>query len=561
MYKNIKSRWADTRNYFPSRWGESIVVLLIAALGAALSLCVTGYVFGISNNLFHLPIIASLYDEPQFQNDAFIQSLRYFASGPWMILAGSDRYVDGPRLFLGLLYLSRFISFVGFLMCAELLGVRTLLERSIFVVLLCFIKLMQGTSAAGGGGLFINHFTHSEVANGLTMLTLYFAVRGRVTATFSMNGIVFFFNAFVAVWNAAPIAVILLAQLRRGEVTVRDALKNGALGIAVFLVIASPVLSNIWFNPEFGMSLNFDYRVYLEQYWPFHTLFWFNPFTEKLWLIVVVTVGTLSFIALGKSANLFQAALWSYVVVYLFGIVAPLLTNSPTVLNLNLLRSSTCLHLLASLGAISLATIWVAGVEQIRSRVLGPLLVLSVSTLKLATIFAIPLIAISFAPGVVRRVYRIRLDYAAIVMLIVIWPLVVWSSARRNAVLAEGIPEWKEIGHWARANTSPDAVFLIPYQETDSVIFQYASHRRIWVDKKRGAAVMWMPSYYATWWPRVSEVSRLTSLSEMSLYASQNGISYIADVCNPAESQERLVFRTAHFCVFSVARTATRGLP
>lgn len=61
---------------------DLVGLLAIAATGALISLCLTGHLFGIANNIFHLPILASLFDERQYADDAFIQSLRYFAAGP-----------------------------------------------------------------------------------------------------------------------------------------------------------------------------------------------------------------------------------------------------------------------------------------------------------------------------------------------------------------------------------------------------------------------------------------------------------------------------------------------
>src|SRR5208337_1354419 len=106
-------------------------LLLTANIGALLSLAISGFVFGINNNEFHLPIVGLLYDEPQFTHDEFIQSLRYFSSGLWLLLRGVDRYVDPHLLFLGLDYISRLIAFLGFLACADLLGIRTSKDRAI----------------------------------------------------------------------------------------------------------------------------------------------------------------------------------------------------------------------------------------------------------------------------------------------------------------------------------------------------------------------------------------------------------------------------------------------
>jgi hypothetical protein len=116
----------------PGNGFDTLAFVIIAALGALVSFAFTGFVFGIVNNLFHLPIAGAFYDEPQFAHDPFVQSLRYFASGIWLLLRGADHYVDSYSLFILLHYFSRFIAFVGFLACADLLGVRSRKERAVF---------------------------------------------------------------------------------------------------------------------------------------------------------------------------------------------------------------------------------------------------------------------------------------------------------------------------------------------------------------------------------------------------------------------------------------------
>lgn len=128
------------------------------------------------------------------------------------------------------------------------------------------------------------------------------------------------------------------------------------------------------------------------------------------------------------------------------------------------------------------------------------------------------------------------------------------------------------VGEWARSATRPDAIFLVPTEllpgettrttaTTDSPvpdpaqnaeIFEYASHRRVWVDFRRGAAVMWTPSYYATWWPRVSEVLALKTLPGKIAYARQHGIDYVVDACpNGIDGNGAIAaFRKNDLCVF-----------
>ena len=161
-------------------WNVDLIeVLLIATAGALISLIATGCVLGVRNDLYFLPIAGALYDQPQFAHDLFIQSLRHYASGPWMILGGVASHINVSWLFLALGFLSRFLSFLGFLACAALLDIHARKDRVLLTFLLCVTSLLRGQSLAGDGGLFINYFTHSEVANGLTLLLLYssFAVR------------------------------------------------------------------------------------------------------------------------------------------------------------------------------------------------------------------------------------------------------------------------------------------------------------------------------------------------------------------------------------------------
>ena len=172
---------------------------VIAASGALISILTTGFMVGVRNDLYYLPIVRALYNEPQFAADAFIQSLRYFSAGPWILLKGVANHFDPYWILLGLDFLSRFLSFIGFLACADILGLRRRSERALFAALLCATPLLRGQSLAGDGGLFINYFTHSEVDNGLTLIILFLLIRGWLASALIVNGLVFFINAFIGV--------------------------------------------------------------------------------------------------------------------------------------------------------------------------------------------------------------------------------------------------------------------------------------------------------------------------------------------------------------------------
>jgi hypothetical protein len=570
---------AKDRDASPGRGAFDLIGFAgAAAVGALLSLALTGFVFGINNNIFHLPIVGALYDEPQFAQDPYIQSLRFFASGLWLLLRGVDRYVDTYGLFLGLDYLSRFLAFVGFLACADVLGVRRRKERALFSGLLCLTPLLRGFSYAGEGGLFLNYFTHSEIANGLTLISLYFAYRGRLTAAFGFNGAVFFVNAFIAVWNALPLGMIVLYLLFVQQVHWRKAAIDGAIGLLVFFMLSAPVIWNVLSNPDFGSRTDFDIVAYHKQYFPYHFLFAFVPLKKRIAVAIVCLLAFSSFAALGAPARPFLLALFGYMAVYVLGIIAPHITRDATILNmllrLTLLRVSTFFHLLAALGSLALAIQWLMRRDRIHAKVLAPLLVVLLCTSKYLLVAAPFVILVSLIPGALLLVPpqltygRLPIGYAAAVCIAIAGASSVLMTIEQNRESAKVASEWTALGRWARANTPADAIFLIPTVDIskrieprskgvsevdpaifDSAIFEYEAHRRVWIDDKRGGAVMWAPSYYKIWWPRVSDVLALGSHYERMAYARQKAINYVVDFCAPDQGPPPL-FRTERLCVY-----------
>ncbi len=557
---------------------DAVGLGVIAAVGAGLSLALTGFSFGISNNLFHLPIVAALFDEPQFAGDAFIQSLRFFAAGPWLVLTGSARWIDPWWLFLGLDILSRFLAFFGFLLCAHPLGVTSTGQRAVFAGLLCLSSLLRIDSYAGGAGLFINYFTHSEIANGLTLIMLFFAAQGRLLPAFAMNGVVFFVNAFVAVWNAAPLGLMVVALLAERRLGWRRAVRDGALGLAVFLVLAAPVILNVLSNPEFGTAPTREYIEFLNQYWPFHFLFTANPWSGRIALAAVLALGVAALAILGRPARPFLLALGGFAAVYAIGIILPSLTHAPALLNLHLLRAGGMIHLLAVLGASAVVVRWLSDSDRRRAVVLAPLLAVLLCSHRYLAGLAPLLLLFGHLPATLRLVPAsltsgwLRADRIALAAVLAFWVLVQLPEVvQRQRADAATAAEWSALGDWAKTHTAPDALFLVATNNTSlrmfrgeavpadagdpallesTMTFEYRSHRRVWVDFKRGAAVMWSPGYDDIWWPRVSAVLALPDHAARLAYARARGIEYVIEACAPAVAAPP-VTRTARLCVYA----------
>jgi hypothetical protein len=65
--------------------------------------------------------------------------------------------------------------------------------------------------------------------------------------------------------------------------------------------------------------------------------------------------------------------------------------------------------------------------------------------------------------------------------------------------------------------------FLVPIGE-DFDEFQLRARKEVWVWKSQGAAVMWLPSFYAQWMPRYEAVLQLRTPLDFVTYAQNNGI-------------------------------------
>jgi hypothetical protein len=550
-------------------------LLAVASVGAAFSLLFTGFVFGIDNNVFHLPIVASLYDEPQFQHDTFIQSLRYFSSGIWLILGGTARWIDPYALFLGLAFVSRLLAFVGFLLCATLLGVRGMRPACVFAVLICFASLLQGEAAAGDGGLFLNYFTHSEMANGTTLIAIYYVLRARPAAAVVWVGITFFINIFMAAWLLVPFAALAAVDLAAGRLQPRPLLRELLRAGAVFCLLAAPVLVNLVSNPEFAVPPKFDYTAFTIFHYPYHFMPNFTPFREYVELAVVLVLGSMSLLELRGAADRLRVVFAGMALTYIAGALLLLLVTTQLLLNLSLLRSGVLLYLVAGLTSAAVATTWLGSQQRMVARVFAPALIIALCTVKLLLPAALVCIGLKWVWDVRGRDFALpRLDWAVFVLLaLTVWPWAYARNHKEDSREASYSSELARVGDWAREHTAADAVFLLPTEwqrkgfhppvapyvviERNIVeaegSFVYHSHRRVRGSFKQGAAMLWSPSYYSEWQPEIAATLRLRTLAQKLGYARRQHIDYILASCLEAEgSNPAIVMHTEHVCVFAV---------
>ncbi len=573
MYQSVGPKGPD---YSPLDWPGFIVV---SVCGGIVSTMISGFLFGTGTNVYHLPIVVNLYDEPQYANDTFIQSLRYFFSGLWLLLRGSDRWIDPYWLFLILAVFSRILSFAGFIACASLVGIVGRKERAFLAALLSATLLLRG-GAVGSGGLFSNYFTHSEVANGLFLIALYLSIGGGIAASIGLTGVTFFVNAFMGAWTAAVVGVIILMRILRGNVALPHAIAHAALGICIAGPFVGIVIGAMLSNPEFGNAVTFDYTEMLGIVAPHHFFIESIDVADKAALLFTAMAGGASFILIDTSTRLLLPALITACAIFVAGIIVPHITHAPLIMNLHLLREGAFIQILSVLGITALAASWLFQSNPVKNIIASaiavtilanPLRNIGLGSLAIILVYVLFDRELVLFRRVIPKLFLERSGFfrmCTVLTVMCFMGILFFKHQAQNAEAAEVVAKWARIGTWARANTAQNAVFLIPvaefrvgitleeYTEVDSAIFEFSSHRRVWVEAKRGSAAMWFYPYYHEWRRRRDEVLALPMHQDRLRYAQQNGLSYVVERCATAGGDASVIFAAKRLCVYPALSAA-----
>ncbi len=552
------------------------VLAVIVVLCAMLSIAISGHQSGANNNLFHLPILTQLYDQPHFAADPFVQSLRFYSSGVWMVLEGVADRQTMLDLFLPLQVLSRVLFFVGALMLAQSLDLADRRAQAVFLVIVAVAKpLYEMGSPAGGGGMLLNEFTHSELANATMLIALALAARNRFGWAVAVAGVTFFINMFMAVWLAVPLALLMAAALRNGEATLAALSRQLLLGGLASAPLVVLVLMNVVANPDFAAPLEFAYVAFLTDYWPDHFLIWETPTSELIKLGVILAAALAAGLSLpSRARRIALVSLAGFALVWLVGTAAPLVTSSPTVLNLHLLRSSAMIVSVSTLVIATLAaSLFGAGKPADRTYFAPALVVILAGGYSL-----LPLVIVLLA---VRAVWtppalpwpRVP-AFAALALVAALTIPRIGDALQLDRAFREGQREWMAIAEWARTQTAPGTRFLLPVGNSlneastlprgmaraaelplGGAIFTTWAERSVWVGIKEGAAVMWRPSLYPQWHERLVNLLVQDNLPELLTHARRIGVEIVIDVCSGSGGPTP-AFRSGRLCAYRVGGAA-----
>lgn len=308
-------------------------VAAIAAIAAAVSLLISGFQFGVHNNAYHVPYVLRWTDLPQFADDAFYQSLRYFTSAVWLLLRAVATEDNVVVLFFTMHVLTRLATFYALALLVRQTGLTDRVQLGLALTLLAVTAWLHRSSVVADHGLFLGDFTHSEVAWPFVLFSIYFARQASWRLSAMHAALAFLCNVFVGLW----LALILVVLVARDWKAV--ALKELAIASAIYIALVTPLL--LWVGTAIGSSgalVDFSFRDYLSMFYPRHFLLDAAQLGRIGLLLAVAIAGWSSSYLVPRHGSSWRAALLTSGAIFLAGALSPFFLDSRLVFNLHLMR-------------------------------------------------------------------------------------------------------------------------------------------------------------------------------------------------------------------------------
>ncbi|MDR0779343.1 MAG: hypothetical protein LBF16_01435 [Pseudomonadales bacterium] len=309
-----------------------------AVLIAAAWLAVEGFQFDISNNIFHIPFVLRWYELPQFENDAFYQTLPSFTSALWWLLRLFATEEALRNEFLAIHILGRIGGMLSLLIALRTLAPNFGLRMA--VVTMALASPLMRESPVGAHGVFFYYLSHSSFLWPFFIGALACAERGRWRWAAALGALTFSFNAFMGFWCASVLAAAAWINPQR------PSLKTQLQAAVIFVIVALPML--VWIVQASLSAPHadaFSFREYIRDYYPFHFLIEAARFANVLNLAAIVLLALLVCRQFGW--RFWALALLTLAGIFVVGAVLPYLFDNRTIFNLHFLRVDGALMVIA----------------------------------------------------------------------------------------------------------------------------------------------------------------------------------------------------------------------
>jgi hypothetical protein len=514
----------------------------MALLATVVTIATTGFAFGVSNNVYHLPYVLDLASLPQFAHDQFYQDLKYIVSYVWpferlLATEWNIRILFFISYSLALLlYYASLIAMVKRLAPPGPVGL-------IAALLLGLTYLDSGYSLLAGENIIGGYFTETQVATALVTASVALAMDRKLVTAIALLGVTFDVQYELSLWGLVALIGVSVALLRDGVPVLRSWVLGGALAV----VLAAPAA--LWLADSIASVGRFDgnYIDYLNLVEPSQWLVWTAPL--KKWVLfsanLVLAFG--AFAVLGADAKPARAAFIGLLCVFVAGCAMPFITTNQWILNLRLMAADGFLQVLASAAAVAVV------VRDMRespstfrvgtSIVIAASLVLDRHLLPIGALAMLARLAMENGELATMEREMRAFDYASIgrwAFLPILLLLIAggWLRATQPLNWIEPEPQrdpgFASLISWVQQNTPPSSTFLVDAQiGTPFDKFQMWSKRAVWLDDRRGASAMWDPRYYRFWKERIDQLWAMHSPTQRLPFACGAGVDYYTDRTAP----------------------------
>jgi hypothetical protein len=344
---------------------------------AFVSITITGFRFGIGDNIFHIPYVLNLPESPEFADDAFYSTLKHYTSIIWPLLRLISNETNIEDVFYWANFLSRAVAFAGILFLLRENGLNSIVSMTIGMIVIALTRLLQGFSV-GDHKMFIGYFSHTETTWGLVFVSLGLFSQNRLTSASAVTGAIFSINAFVGIWLSFANSFSLLYLQKRIEYMA--AMK----AVGAFLLLASPAVVWIMFAIDGDRpTVHFSQLNYIREFYPKHFLIEAISWKALAVFILVFVNGVIA------AQFLLNRRYWigvqiGLIVVFCVGIPLPYLFDNRFVFNLHLLRSAGVEQAIAVILSLIAGVKLILRTETCRNQVLGVIVLVCVATFDLS---------------------------------------------------------------------------------------------------------------------------------------------------------------------------------
>lgn len=334
-FKNPKSFWA--------------FALGVSLLTTVMSISMTGFSYGVVNNVFHVPYVLNLANDPVFAGNAFYQSLENFTSIIWPVVRFFSNEENIQWVFFITFALGRFVAILGVSYLLHVNGLKKPLWLLVATMLFTTTVFFQGSSPVGGNGQFHSYLAHSELTWGSIFFAFAFLQQRRVLMTTLMISFTFLINVFIGIWIG--FIGLVSALFFKQPITIPNTLKAAV----IFTIVSSPVLW--WVGQSVGNAepVDFSYIEYIRSYFKYHFLIEGAKPTKIIVLLSFCIAGFLA--AHYTPARKYWIGIQvGWLILFVVGAILPYLFNNRFVFNMHFLRAdgieqsiAVCLMVYASI--------------------------------------------------------------------------------------------------------------------------------------------------------------------------------------------------------------------